>query len=476
MAKSSTQVDPFRLDDSVVSTSETAPAKPRGKTRTENEPSASFTIFAILCGISLFGMLFGASLWILAGVAAAGVLIANKFVAESWTKSVAAVRTTINDEVKIGSLLDVKLEITNTGKLPIFWMLVEDLLPKWTMMFDPPTLAIEGDRIKVLLLWPGQTREITYQIRCNRRGYFQIGPTVLETGDLMGFYRRYRVGTDPQYVTVLPKVKQLSTYEIGSRRPIGEIKMRDNVMDDPTRLRGIRRWQPGDPMRSVHWAATARTGVLHSKIYEPSSIAGATLVLDMHESTNPKKHEPIRSDMAITAAVSIAAWLHESGEPFALATNGRDAADRIRTEGWVGDHRVRGEAAAAASMLTESDRRRPVLMKPSRGPTQLTDMISTLARLERTDALTLAELLVESESRLSNETTILLILQQCPPESIAAIVSLSRRGWAVAAIINTHDINDFSAAAGPLIACRIPTFHLSTEESIAEVCRQATLR
>ena len=247
-------------------------------------------------------------------------------------------------------------------------------------------------------------------------------------------------------------------------------------MDDPTRLRGIRRWQPGDPMRSVHWAATARTGVLHSKIYEPSSIAGATLVLDMHESTNPKKHEPVRSDMAITAAASIAAWLHESGEPFALATNGRDAADRIRTEGWQGDHRVRGEAAAAATMLSESDRRRPVIMKPSRNPMQLTDMISTLARLERTDALTLAELLIECESRLSNETTILLILQQCPPESIAAIVSLSRRGWAVAAIINTHDINDFSAEAGPLIASRIPVFHLSTRDSIAEVCRQATLR
>jgi hypothetical protein len=43
-------------------------------------------------------------------------------------------------------------------------------------------------------------------------------------------------------------------------------------------------------------------------------------------------------------------------------------------------------------------------------------------------------------------------------------------------IINTYDINDYSQIAGPLIAARIPTFHLSSEESIAGVCRQTLLR
>ena len=74
MAKSTTHADPFYLGDTDSSEIQTA-VEPRGHARTENEPSASFTIFAVLCGISLFGMLFGASLWILAGVAAAGVLL-----------------------------------------------------------------------------------------------------------------------------------------------------------------------------------------------------------------------------------------------------------------------------------------------------------------------------------------------------------------------------------------------------------------
>ncbi len=192
-------------------------------------------------------MLFGASLWVLAAIAGAMILVVNKFLANTWANSTIAVRSGADREVKIGSCIPVEIEITNTSRLPVFWLLVEDLLPRWATFYDPPALQVDGDRVRVMLLMPGAKRTLAYQIKCNQRGYFQIGPTVLETGDLMGLYRRYRVGTEPQYLTVLPNVVTLSSYEIGSRRPIGEIRMRDNIMDDPTRLRGIRRWQPGDP-------------------------------------------------------------------------------------------------------------------------------------------------------------------------------------------------------------------------------------
>jgi uncharacterized protein (DUF58 family) len=442
----------------------------------EETSSPRFAIFAAICAILLAGMVFGASLWILVAIVAAMLVAINWYLAKTWAAATVAVRSGGDQEVKIGSIVPVDISFTNTSRIPVLWLLVEDLLPRFATASDPPTLKVRGDRIRVMLLWGGETRKLHYEVTCHRRGYLQIGPTVLETGDMMGLYRRYRVGTHPQYVTVLPNVIALTAYEIGSRRPIGEIRMRENVMDDPTRLRGIRRWQPGDPMRSVHWAATARTGVLHSKVYEPSSIAGATLILDLHQSTTPANNEPLRSDLAATAAASIAAALHESNEPVGLATNGRDAADRIRQEGWVGDHRVRNAATEAATMLNESDRLRPVIVPAMRGPLHLQEIVRTLARLERTDGLTLAELLVECEGQIASDTTLLVILQRCIPETIAALISLSRRGRAVAVIINTHDINDYSESAGPLIASRIPTFHLSTPESIADVCRQTMLR
>ena len=441
------------------------------------------TIAAAISTLLLVGILFGASLWVLAGIAIALLVAANYLLANTWSTSVTALRTTIDRELKVGSKANARVEITNTAKIPVLWLLVEDLLPKQILnkiMYSPQQKII-GERLAVMMLWPGETKSIDYEVDCRRRGYLQIGPTVLETGDLMGLFRRFRVGTDPQYITVMPEIVPLTHYEIGSKRPIGEIRMRANVMDDPTRLRGIRQWQIGDPMRSVHWAATARTGTLHSKIYEPSSIAGATLILDMHTSTNPDSQEPVRTDLAVTAAASIAASLHESGEPFGLVTNGRDAADRIRTEGWQGDQRVshpqkRSDVSDASTMRSQSDRLNPVIVAPSRGPVQFKEIHRTLARLERTDGLTLAELLVECESQLSGDTTLLVILQQANPATIATLVGLSNRGRAVAVIINTHDINDYTSIAGPLIASRIPTFYLSDKASIADVCRNVLVR
>lgn len=439
-------------------------------------PGAGFSMIAAAAAVLLIGLAFGASLWVLAAIVAAAVILINRFMANTWTQCTVASRSGGDKELKIGDSLEIDVTLTNTSRIPVFWLLVEDLVPPWATIHSPPTLDIQGDRMQVLLMWPGRSRHLRYSIQCNRRGYFQIGPTVLETGDLMGLYRRYRVGTNPQYLTVLPKTIELSDYEIGSRRPMGEIRMRDNVMEDPTRLRGIRRWQPGDPLRRVHWAATARTGILHSKVYEPTSIAGATLVLDMHTDTNPTGNEPIRTDLAITAALSIASSLHDQSQPFAMVSNGRDAVDRIRTDGWVGDHRVREQAKRSATMMNENDRLRPVILDTARGTLHLQQLRTTLARLERTDGMSLAELLNEAESRISSETTLIAIFQKATPDTLSTLVGFARRGKAVAAIINTLDINDYSAAAGPLIAANIPTFHLADEDAIRTVCRQVNLR
>ena len=66
------------------------------------------------------------------------------------------------------------------------------------------------------------------------------------------------------------------------------------LYEDPTRIAGVRSYTPGDSLMRVHWRATARTGQLHSKVYEPSTIAGATLLLEFHTASHPR-HERTRA-------------------------------------------------------------------------------------------------------------------------------------------------------------------------------------
>src|SRR4029077_9597788 len=112
----------------------------------------------------------------------------------------------------------------------------------------------------------------------------------------------------------------------------------------------IRGYQPGDPLNRVHWRATARTGGLPCKMYEPSCIAGLALRLDCHKASFPAQGEPHRSELAVTAAASLANAVYQMGQQIGFITNGRDAADRIRQEGIRHEFRTRSLALDTVEM------------------------------------------------------------------------------------------------------------------------------
>lgn len=404
------------------------------------------------------------------------VILVSRVLSRTWAASVTAHREQSRLTAEVGDTVAVVVTLRNTGRLPVVWLLAEDLLPRRALMFRPPALQLQGQRVHLLMLPPQGTRRLLYQLTCHRRGYYQLGPLIVETGDLFGLHRRFRLVAEPHFLLVYPRVVPLLGYEIASRRPIGEVRMTYRLFEDPTRIAGVRSYQPGDALNRIHWRATARTGALHSKHYEPSTIAGATLLLDFHTDGHPAQHEPFRSELAITAAASIANALYVMNQQVGLVTNGRDAADRIRVEGWDFDPVTRTQARREAEMREDSNRLRPVVVGTRKGPDQLRSILETLARLELTDGLRLDELIREAEGRLPRDATLIVILPTVTHEAVVTVQDLRRRGFAVTAIINTYDEYDYAMAAGPIAAVGIDTHHLKDEAAISGICRQYLLR
>ena len=389
-------------------------------------------------------LVFNLGLLAYAMYALLGVMLVSRFLARSWSEHLTASRECNRLSANVGDSVAVVITIENRGSLPVAWLLVEDLLPRTALIYDPPNLRVHGRRLQLAMFKRRGRKTLSYQMDCNRRGYYQIGPLVLETGDLFGLHRRFRVATEPSFLLVYPKVEPLAGFDIASRRPIGEVRMSYRLFEDPTRMAGVRRYEAGDPLNRVHWRATARTGVLHSKIYEPSTVAGATILLDFHRDSFAERHEPSRSELAITAAASLSNAVFQMGQQVGLVTNARDAADRIRQEGWDGDIRSRSAAQSAAGMLTASDRLRPLVVDTRRGAEQVMRILETLARAELTDGLDLAHLIIETASRLPRDATVVAILTTVTPSTAIALGNLRRRGFAVTAIINVFEERDFA--------------------------------
>lgn len=425
--------------------------------------------------ILLLALVFNLGLLAYAMYALLGAMFVSRLMTRAWVEHLEGERRCNRDSCNVGEMVAVIVSVKNEGKLPVAWLLMEDLLPREALVHRPPKIKVHGSRLQLSMLRHGGSKTYPYQVEFQQRGYYQIGPLVLETGDLFGLHRRWRTGADPHFVLVYPEVVPLEGYDVASRRPIGEVRMTHRLFEDPTRISGVRAYQAGDPLNRVHWRATARTGQLHSKVYEPSSIAGSTILLEFNEGAFEPGSEPYRSELGVTAAASLANALYQMNQQVGLVTNGRDAADRIRREGWDPDPRSRKAAFHSREMLAASDRLRPQVVNTARGADQLMRILETLARVEKTDGLTFAELVVETASRLPRDATVLAILPSASTETAVALGNLRRQGFAVEAIVLTYYEHDFEKAAGKLLAEGIPPRQLRDREGIATMCRDYIL-
>lgn len=414
-----------------------------------------FLAFALLLGLALA---LQAGLVAFAGYVLLGVYLLSRYLARRWVHDLHAERKCESTPREIGESTEVSVTLSNSGSLPILWVLVEDLLPDFSTRQKPARLSVKGKRVQIVALRGRQTKTLKYTVTFQMRGYYPLGPTLLETGDVFGLHRRHRVISKPVYVMVYPKIIPLPKYDFASERPIGEVRLQNRLFEDPTRTAGVREYQFGDPLQRVHWKVTARTGVLHCRVYEPTSLAGATLLVDFHQDGYHKRGEPHRSDLVVTAAASVAYAVSVLNQQLGLASNGRDAADRIREESLAEDkaqekgYETRDEARERFELREENDRLRPMVVETRRGFDQFQKIREALARLEFTDAFSFPQLALEMAPRMPRDATAIAILPRVSVETAIALGTLRRQGFAVTAILVGLDESEKLEAHGRLFA------------------------
>jgi uncharacterized protein (DUF58 family) len=391
-----------------------------------------------------------------AGYVCLGVLLLSRYLAKTWISQIDGLRTVESRQLEISDSVDVVLKLSNIGRIPIGWLLVEDILPASAFSQRPSRLSIKGRRICVVSISANGSRTIKYKITFHARGYYQIGPTFAETGDVFGLHRRHRVMTSPAFILVLPKIVAIAQYQFASERPIGEVRLANRLFEDPTRTAGVRPYQLGDPLQRVHWRATARTGQLHSRVFEPTSLAGATILIDFHSDGYDRIREPYRSDLAITTACSLAYAVSLLNQQLGLASNGQDAASRIQEEATRtvtdDEYSSRSDAREQFEELEQSHKLRPVSVETRRGYDQFQQIRELLARLEITDRLTFDRMIIEVASRLPKDATIIAILPVVSIETSVALGLLRKRGFAISVVLIAIEEKEEPVAAGRLLA------------------------
>jgi len=335
----------------------------------------------------------------------------------------------------------------------------------------PPQCIRVGDNSRLAVLMPGRSVTFRYTLTFPNRGYHRIGPMIMETGDLFGLQKRFRTGKQQEYVAVLPTIAYIDTFNVASKRPQGPVKASNKIYEDPTRLAGIREYELGDPMNRIDWKASARTGDLYTKIYEPSSVQGATLILDLHADSYVPKDAKRRQELAITTAASMAYLLQISGEQLGLLTNGLDAAELARYE--VEAHRELSREDIEARIEDEkrSTRISPLQVPTLKSPIQAQKIIDNLARIVPGYGLDVSQLLLEEFRGLPRDATLIPVVPYVSEQFAMTLAEMKLSGFSVTVFL-IRDKKGYDDAAALLAPHNIHLFHIMETSDLHEIAPQ----
>ncbi|MGH2608744.1 MAG: DUF58 domain-containing protein [Tepidiformaceae bacterium] len=301
---------------------------------------------------------------------------------------------------------EVRLDVTlaNRKLLPLPWF-------EWRMAVAGP-FEVPGEHLAAAAA-PGtswivrrgaigwyEQQAWDFRLASQERGWFFVGPVRLRSADLLGIFPSAHEFPETHHITVYPRVFPIQDLGLPADRPFGERRGRNPIFEDPIRIAGLREYRPGDPLKRIDWKATARSGELQSRVYEPSSTQQLYLMVNIDTMEHPwEGYLKDELERIVSVTASIAVWAAGVKYSVGLLANGA---------------------------FPDADR--PIRLAPSRSRDQLTRILEALAVIQPLTMGDLAGAIQRESGRLAAGSTIVVVASLIPAPLAGAIVRLAAEG------------------------------------------------
>lgn len=227
-----------------------------------------------------------------------------------------------------GEKIDLQIIVENRKLLPLGWMRVED---EWPKLFGPEDEARLNESPAADLGFLSNTYTLRWYQRVRRhiplvahhRGIYQIGPAFALSGDPFNLFERGHDVGKLDHLIVYPEVKPLEELGLPYKDPLGDKLVRQQLFEDPNRIAGVREHQPEDDLRHVHWTATARTGELQTKVYEPTRSVNVVFCLNVSTfESHWHGFWPEMLEYLVSTTASLAYWGASQNYAVGVVANG----------------------------------------------------------------------------------------------------------------------------------------------------------
>jgi uncharacterized protein (DUF58 family) len=344
----------------------------------------------------------------------AGITLAYGSLTRIWTRygmrDVEYRRSLASDRAVVGDVVPLDITVWNRKPLPLPWLAADDPITDGIAVRERPQLDRADDftRRSLRNVWSLAWFERVirhFHLEARRRGVYEIGPARLRVRDILGRAAVTQALERVDRLTVGPRSVAL-TGSTDAPAPLGDRRAKRSLFSDPALFGGVRPFQAGDPLKRVHWRASARIGQPVSRRYEPARGREVVIVLDVQTIEDQPHWEMSWDDEAFESLCVSAA---------ALARRMLDQGASV--------------GLAAASFTGTAQRLAFVPPRASFG--QLTRVSELLARCGPISSGSLERLLTWVMRRVPSGCTLLVLSVRDPGPMRPLLARLSRAGYDV---------------------------------------------
>ena len=212
----------------------------------------------------------------------------------------------------------------NKKRLPLPFIILKMEVPRAIKFYDMTNTSMSDHlyREDMLTVKPFSKHTRRIKAQCTKRGYYVLPRIGITTSDLFLTTRLTRDFPADSSLTVLPETIDSDLMKMLTSVTLSELQCRRTLLTDPFSLAGIREYTPHDPMKSINWKASARTGDL--MVNQNAS----TCTQKVHVFVNLDYYNPKRSTTLLEKSISLTyTYLKDLAElniPAAIYTNGLD--------------------------------------------------------------------------------------------------------------------------------------------------------
>jgi uncharacterized protein (DUF58 family) len=266
----------------------------------------------LIFAIGLGAIFTGSNLLYLVLAMCMSLLVCSGILSELALNKI-SVKSTLPSSVYAGDLFSICLKIANEKKY----------FSSYCLRVSPAlsdSIQLEGEIESYLFqLPPERNEEINLLVKAGKRGVLQIKGSQISTGFPFGFFRKtkFLLMTDETIVFPFIQPVQLPFASDASQDEQGVVRHQgDEIV-------ALREYSEGDPMNTVHWKSSAKTGKLRVKDFRASGHQSFTIFLNLHDpQTNRQVPGPIL-EKRINEAASLTYNLIRKGNEVSLKTEGQ---------------------------------------------------------------------------------------------------------------------------------------------------------